>query len=44
MKDVFNLSDKDIEKFTPKRKKKSKKKASLDEIMDDVTDENSTDK
>jgi len=44
MKDVFNLTDKDIEKFTPKRKKKSKKKASLDEIMDDVTDENSTDK
>lgn len=44
IQDAFNLSDKDIEKFTPKKKKKRKKKASLDDVMKDESNEDSTDK
>ena len=44
MKDVFNLTEKDIEKFTPKKKKKRKKKSSLDDVMKDDANEDSTDK
>ena len=44
MKDVFNLTEKDLEKFEPKKKKKRKKKASLDDVMEDKSNEDSSNK
>ena len=40
----FNLSDKDIEKFTPKKKKKNKSKSNLEGLLEEKPSEDSTDK
>ena len=40
----LNLTDQDIEKFTPKKKAKKAKKKNLDEFLEDKESEDSTDK
>tara|TARA_R110000824_G_scaffold165554_1_gene342149 strand:+ start:347 stop:955 length:609 start_codon:yes stop_codon:yes gene_type:complete len=44
MKDAFQINEKELDKFTPKKKKTRKKSGKLDQFMDKKdTDENSTD-
>jgi hypothetical protein len=45
MKDAFQVNDKDIKKFQPKKKKKTKKKSGkLDDFLEDEKSEDSPDK
>ena len=42
--DYFNLTENDVKKFTPKKKKNAKKRGTLDSVLEDEKNESSTDK